>query len=96
MKFLEDKCCSDPSDIQQEESSDLSDISIRLPRLEVQQQEETPADSPPQNPKTRSLRELYEKTLDIDDQIKYALFSYQPTYFDEVVKDAQWIHTMNE
>ena len=62
VKFIEDKCWSDPSDIQQEESSDLPGLPIRLPRLEVQQQEETPTDSPSQNEKTRSLRELYEHT----------------------------------
>ena len=34
--LLENKCWSDPSNIQQKESSDLSDLPIRLLRLEVQ------------------------------------------------------------
>ena len=49
VKFLEDKWWSDPSDIQQQESSDLSYLPIILPILEVQHQEETPTDNPPRN-----------------------------------------------
>ena len=46
-------------------------LSIRLPTLEVQvqQQEETPEDSSTWNKKTKSLRELYEKTPIIDEKI---------------------------
>ena len=47
VEFLEDKCCSDPLDIQQQESLDVSNVPIRLPSLEVQQQEETLAANPP-------------------------------------------------
>ena len=49
VKFIEDKCWSDSSDLQQEESSDLLGLSIILPRLEVHQQEETPEYHPPHN-----------------------------------------------
>ena len=59
IKFIEDKCWSHPLDIQHEDHSYQPDLPIKLPRLEVQQQEET-ADGPPQNRKTKSLRELYE------------------------------------
>ena len=46
MKFLEDKCWSDPLDTQQQESTNLSNLPLRLPKLEVQHPEETPTDSP--------------------------------------------------
>ena len=46
IKFIKDKCWSDPLDIQQEEISDLPDLPIKLPRLEVQQQEAT-SENPP-------------------------------------------------
>ena len=46
VNFIEDKCWSDPLDIQQEERSDLPDLPIRLPILEVQQQEAT-SENPP-------------------------------------------------
>ena len=59
----------------------MSDIPIRIPRLEVQQQEETPEDSPSHNHKTRILRKLYEKTLVIDEQLQYALFLVNPHLF---------------
>ena len=32
----------------------------------------------------------------IDEQLQYALFSYEPSYFDEVAKDAQWVQETNE
>ena len=87
VKFIEDKCWSDPSDIQHEERSYQPDLPIRIPRLEVQQQEDA-ADGPPQNRKTKSLTELYEQTPILDEQLQFALFSCQPTYFNEAVKDA--------
>ena len=74
----------------------MSDLPISLPRLEVQQQEETPVDSTFENHKSISLRELYEQTLAINEKLQYALFSFQPTSFDEAVKDAQWVQAMNE
>ena len=46
VKFIEDKSWSDPSDIQHEDHSYQPDLPIRLPRLEVQQQEDA-ADGPP-------------------------------------------------
>ena len=36
IKFIEDKCWSGPSDIHQEERSDMPDLPTKLPRLEVQ------------------------------------------------------------
>lgn len=71
---------------------------LRMPRLEVhqQQQEGTPADSPLQNQRTRSLRNLYEQTPVIDEHLQYALFSCQPTCFEEAAKDPQWIQAMNK
>ena len=74
----------------------MSYLPIILPRLEVQQQEETPEDNSSQNQKTRSLRELYGQNHVIDEQLQYALFSCQPTSFNEVVKNAQWVQAMNE
>ena len=74
----------------------MSDLPIRLPRLEVQQQEETPTNSPPHNHKTRSLRDLYEKTLIIDEKHQYALFSCHPSSFNEAINNAQWVNAMNE
>ena len=59
IKFIEEKCGSDPSDIQHEDHSYHPDLPIRLPRLEVQQQEDA-ANCPPQNRKNKSLIELYE------------------------------------
>ena len=53
---------------------------------------ETTTDNPPQNYKTRSLREIYEPTPLSDEHLQYALFSSQPTFFEEAMKDAQWVH----
>ena len=88
VKFIEDKCWSDPSDIQHGERSHQPDLPIKLPILEVQQQEEE-TESPPQHQKTRSLRELYEQTPVLEEQLQYALFSCHTTSFNEAVKDEQ-------
>ena len=61
----------------------------------MQQQQEA-AENPPQHQKTKSLRELYEQTQVLEEQLEYALFSYQPTSFNEAVKVAQWVKSMNE
>jgi len=42
------------------------------------------------------LTELYEQTPILDEQLQFALFSCQPTSFNEAVKDAQWVKAMNE
>ena len=42
------------------------------------------------------MTELYEQIPILDEQLQFALFSYQPTSFNEVVKDAQWVKSMNE
>jgi len=41
------------------------------------------------------LREIYEQNHVIDEQVQYALFSYQPTYFEEAVKEEKWVATIN-
>jgi hypothetical protein len=48
------------------------------------------------NYKTRSLREIYEQLQDLDQEEQFSLLSYQPTYFQEAVKEEQWFHAMNE
>ena len=57
---------------------------------------ETTTCSPPQNQKTRSLREIYEQAHVTDEHLQYALFSSDPTIFEEVMKDAQWVHANEE
>ena len=57
---------------------------------------ETTTNIPPQNQKTRSLREIYEKTLVSDVHLQYGLVSSQSTFFEEAMKDAQWIHASEE
>jgi len=42
------------------------------------------------------LREIYEQNLVFDEQVQYALFSYQPTFSEEAVKEEKWVATMNE
>ena len=74
----------------------MSDIPTRIPILDVQQQEETPEDNPSKNQKTRSLRELYEQTFVINENLQYLRFWCQPKFFDEALKDGQWVHSMNE
>ena len=69
----------------------MSYLPIRLPRLEVQQQQETPENSASHNQKTRTLRELYEQTHVIDEQLQYALFSQQITHgecHDKILEEA--------
>ena len=61
----------------------------------MQQQEEA-IENPSQHRKTRSLRELYEQTPILEEQLQYALFSCRPTSFNEAVKDEQWVKAMNE
>ena len=81
--------------MQHEECSHQLDLPIRLPRWEVQQQDDV-ADGPPQNRKTKSLTELYEQTSILDEQLQFALFSCQPTSFNEAMKDEQWVKSTNE
>jgi len=42
------------------------------------------------------LREIYDQNDVIDEQVQYAMFSYQPTYFEEALKEEQWVKDMNE
>ena len=55
---------------------------------------ETTLCSPPQNQKTKSLREIYEQAP--HEHLQYALFSSDPTIFEEGVKDAQWVQANEE
>ena len=58
--------------------------------------EKTPIDSPLQIHKTKILSEIYEQTLVINEHVHYAFFSYQPTFFEEALKDAQWVEENEE
>ena len=49
---------------------------------------ETTLCNPLQNQKTKSLREIYEQAPVINEHLQYALFSSDPTIFEEAVKDA--------
>ena len=71
----------------------------------VAENEQQPADSitkettlcsPPQNQKTRNLREIYEQAPVTDEHLQYALFSSDATIFEEAVKDAQWFQAIEE
>ena len=42
------------------------------------------------------MREIYEKTLVSDVHLQYGLVSSQSTFFEEAMKDAQWIHASEE
>jgi len=83
----------------QEITLDLPAHSPNMPILQVQQQQEVlPSDSSssfssshdstpsPLRQCMRSLREIYEKNPNFDEKFQYDLCSYQPTYFEEVVK----------
>ena len=51
---------------------------------------ETTTKSPPQNQKTKSLREIYKDTPVSHEHLHYALFPSQPIFFEEALKDAQY------
>jgi len=103
VKFMEDKCWGDSANLsaenQQAVSLDLPAPSLILPRLQVQQQEVLPSDSSssssssrdstpsPPHQRRRSLREIYEQDPGFDEQAQYAFCSYQPTFFEEAVKE---------
>lgn len=109
---MEDKCWSDPinasTDSPHAVSFYLPTLPLSLPRLQVQQQEELPSNSSsfssssrdsthsPPYQRTQNLRDIYELNNVIDEQVQNALFSYQPTYFEEAVKEEKWVETMNE
>jgi hypothetical protein len=42
------------------------------------------------------LREIHEQLDDMDQQAHFSLLSYQPTYFEEAVKEEHWVQAMNE
>ena len=42
------------------------------------------------------MREIYEQTPVSDEHLQYAMFSSQPTIFEEAMKDAQWVHANEE
>ena len=72
----------------------LNDVSDSLFEQEIDDSSirETTTYNPPQNQKTRSLREIYEQTPVSDEHLQYALFSSHPTIFEEAMKNAQWVH----
>lgn len=46
--------------------------------------------------KTRTLREICDQHEDLALHSNFALFSYQPIYFDEFVKDKNCVKEMDE
>lgn len=42
----------------------------------------------------RSLSDIYAQD-DNDNLVPFAILSSQPTYFEEVVKEKEWVDTMN-
>ena len=100
VKLLEDKSWSDQENETMDNQNSLLQIDEhveilgqkvpppRLPRLQVQRQEEHIENSSSsssdsiasvRNYRTRSLREIYEKLDDMDQQARFSLLSYQPT-----------------
>ena len=57
---------------------------------------ETTINSPPENRKTRILKEIYEDTPVSDEHLQYAMFSSQPTIFEETMNVAQRIQPNEE
>ena len=57
---------------------------------------ETTSDSPLHIQKTTSLKEIYEQAPLSDEHLQFALFSSQPTIFEEEMKDSQWVHANEE
>ena len=89
--------------MQQSDVSETVDRSIEAATLAQNEQQlvdnkskETSTHNPPQNQKTRSLREIYEDTPVSDEHLQYALFHSHPRFFEEAVKDAQWVHANEE
>jgi hypothetical protein len=46
--------------------------------------------------KTRSLHEIYDQGDRIDLQSNFALFTQDPIYFEDAIKEEHWINAMNE
>jgi hypothetical protein len=46
--------------------------------------------------KTRSLQEIYDQGDRIDLQSNFSLFTQDPIYFEDVIKEQHWINEMNE
>ena len=42
------------------------------------------------------MREIHEQTLVSDEHLQYAIFSSQPTIFEEAMNDAQWVYANEE
>jgi hypothetical protein len=47
----------------------------------------------PNTRKTRSLQEIYEE---LDNHSNFALFTCQPTFFEEEIKEEHWVKAMDE
>ena len=92
---------SDVSDSPSEQETVDSNIEVATIAENAQQPldnstKQTAHYSPPQNQKTRSLREIYEQTLVSDEHLQYPIFSSQPIIFEEAMKDAEWVHANEE
>jgi hypothetical protein len=46
--------------------------------------------------KTRSLQEIYDQEDRIDLQSNFSLFTQDPIYFEDSIKEEHWINAMNE
>ena len=78
----------------------LKETAMDAPRDETTQREESPQSSPsPQGRKTRSLRDLYEVTEEINDEnlVLFAFFAGEdPMSYEEASKYEKWTQTRNE
>ena len=88
-----------------DEQIENSEQQAHPPRLQVQRQQEhsgngsasnSGSSTSVENQKTRSTREIYEQNNDIEQPTHFALLSCQPTFFEEAIKEEQWVEAMNE
>ena len=98
VKFLEDKSWHE-----QETSNgktptftidEQQESEVKIPRLQVQGREaaEQHASSDEEGSETHKMRSL----SDIYEQLHFSFLAYQPTNFEEVVKEKVWAEAMNE
>ena len=62
----------------------------------VSHNEKQPFDSSTKETIRDSLRDIYEETPISNEHLQYALFSSQPTIFEEAMKDVKWVHANEE
>ena len=58
----------------------------------ISHSQQQPFDSSTKETIRDSMREIYEETPVSNEHLQYALFSSQPTIFEEVMKDVKWVH----